>query len=60
MLNKFGVGDAVRFIGTYTPYVVREFRPKTLEYRLQSGDESSFCQWASEINLEAIDVTTSA
>ena len=49
---KFGVGDTVRFIGTGTPYVVREYNPETLEYRVQCGDESASSQWAAEIYLE--------
>jgi hypothetical protein len=50
--TKFGVGDTVRFIGTYTPYVVREYNPKTLEYRVQCGDERASSQWAFEIYFE--------
>jgi hypothetical protein len=51
---KFVEGDTVRFIGTGTPYVVREYNPKTLEYRVQRGDESASGQWASEIYFELI------
>jgi hypothetical protein len=29
---RLGVGDAVRFIGTDKPFVVKEYDPKTLEY----------------------------
>ena len=51
---KFGVGDTVRFIGTDTPYVVKEYNSKTLEYRVQAGDEPASSQWGSEIYFELI------
>jgi hypothetical protein len=52
---KFGVGDAVQFIGTDTPYTVKEYNPETLEYRVQCGDEPANSQWASEIYLELLE-----
>jgi hypothetical protein len=57
MLNlppRFGVGDAVRFIGTDVPYVVTEYDPESIEYRVQCGDDSVSSQWASEIYFELI------
>jgi hypothetical protein len=51
---KFGVGDTVQFIGTYTPYIVREYNPESLEYRVQCGDARASSQWASEIYFELI------
>jgi hypothetical protein len=50
---SFGIGDVVRFVGTDKPYVIREYNPKTLECRVQSGDES---QWALQIYFEQIPV----
>jgi hypothetical protein len=47
------VGDVVRFIGADTPYVVKEYNPKTLEYRVQMGDERAGSQWASGIYFES-------
>jgi len=49
---KSGVGDTVRFIGADTAYVVKEYNPETLEYRVQRGDESASSQWATEIYFE--------
>jgi hypothetical protein len=54
---KFKVGDAVRFIGTDTPYVVREYNPKTLEYRVTS-DERASSRWTLEIYLEPADASS--
>jgi hypothetical protein len=57
MLNptaKFGVGDAVRFIGTSTAYTINAYNPESLEYRVQCGDDSASSQWASEIYFELI------
>jgi hypothetical protein len=54
MPAKLGVGDVVRFIGTDTPYVVKEYNPTTLEYRVQCGDERG-SQWASEIYFELLE-----
>jgi hypothetical protein len=51
---KFGLGDAVRFIGTSTTYTVTEYNAESLEYRVQCGDESASSQWASEIYFELI------
>jgi hypothetical protein len=48
------MGDAVRFIGTDVPYVVREYNPESLEYRVPCGDDSVSSQWASEIYFELI------
>jgi hypothetical protein len=59
MPAKFGVGDAVRFVGTDTPCVVREYNADTLEYRVQCGDEFANSQWASEIYFEPVDATSS-
>jgi hypothetical protein len=49
---KFAVGDTVRFIGADTPLTVRQYNPKTREYRLQDGDDLTSSQWALEVYLE--------
>jgi hypothetical protein len=54
MSAKFRVGDAVRFIGTCTLYIVREYNPATSEYRVQDGDDIASSQWASEIYFEHV------
>jgi hypothetical protein len=53
---KFGVGNSVRFIGTSTAYLVREYDPETLEYRVQCRDKHASSQWAPEIYLELLAV----
>jgi hypothetical protein len=49
---KFGVDDAVRFVGTDALLAIRQYNPETLEYQVQQGEDAATLEWVPGIYLE--------
>jgi hypothetical protein len=49
---NFGLGDTVRFVGTETPFTVRQYDKATHEYQVQRGDDDASLEWVLGVYLE--------
>jgi hypothetical protein len=52
---EFVVDDRVRFIGTDTAHTVRQYNAETLEYQIQSGNDTARIIWVPKIYLELVE-----
>jgi hypothetical protein len=49
---NFCVGDTVRFVGTETPFTVKQYDKATHEYQVQRDNDDASIQWVLDIYLE--------